>query len=293
MQILDFNAIAVSVTIMVALGFFLSVILAAANAQLYVFEDPRIERIEDLLPGSNCGACGLPGCSAFAGQVVEGAISPGSCTVSSDTGREEIADLLGVDVGGAERQVARLACAGGSNVARQRARYEGLQTCRAANLVAGGGKGCAWGCLGYGECRDVCDFDAIEMDPHELPLVDETLCTACGDCVEICPKNLFSLQPVSNRLWVACANEAIGDEAEAECEVVCNACGRCAADAPSGVISMIRNLAVVNYDLNALTHKDVIQRCPTGAIVWLTRHGEAIRGVGAKPVVRNASLPLG
>ncbi len=92
--------------------------------------------------------------------------------------------------------MARLACAGGTNVARNRARYEGLESCRAAALVAGGGKGCFWGCLGLADCAVVCDFDAIRMDAHELPVVDEAKCTACGDCVEACPKDLFSIHPV-------------------------------------------------------------------------------------------------
>src|SRR5512145_2522222 len=77
--------------------------------------------------------------------------------------------------------------------ARTRARYDGVKSCRAASLVSGGGKGCSWGCLGLADCEVVCDFDAITMNRHGLPVVDEDKCTACGDCVEVCPKALFSL----------------------------------------------------------------------------------------------------
>jgi len=290
---MNVTAMVVAVLAMVALGTSLSVILAVANRRLYVAEDPRIDRVEDMLPGSNCGACGQPGCRAFAEELVGGQVQPGNCTVSSEDQREAIAGLLGVDVGGDEKQVARLACAGGTNVARQRARYEGLSTCRAANLVAGGGKGCAWGCLGLADCMEVCDFDAITMNAFSLPVVDEGLCTACGDCVEICPKGLFSLQPVSRHLWVACKNEAFGDEAEAECEVACNACGRCAADAPEGVVSIINNLARVDYSKNDRTTPDAIQRCPTGAIVWLDTHQGVLKGRQAKRIVRHSPLPVG
>ena len=290
---MNLEIVSIAVIVMIALGLVLSSILAAAYRGLYVYEDPRIEQVESMLPGTNCGACGSPGCAAFAEQVVSGAAAPGTCTVSSAEGREAIADYLGVDGGGDERQVARLACAGGSHVARQRARYEGIGTCRAANLVAGGGKGCAWGCLGYGDCRDVCTFDAIVMDRHALPVVDDALCTACGDCVDICPKALFSLQPVSRRLWVACKNLAFGDEAEAECEVACNACGRCVADAPPGLMRMADNLAVANYELNHLANSSIIQRCPTGAIVWLKQQGGVAKGTSAKLIVRHTPLPLG
>ncbi len=293
METMSLAAILLAVGMMIGLGTILATVLALASHKLYVYEDRRINEVEDLLPGSNCGACGLPGCRAFAEQVVDGKVAPGNCTVSGEEARENIAELLGIDVGGAEKQVARLACAGGTNVARQRARYAGTLNCRAANLVAGGGKGCAWGCLGYTDCTDVCDFEAITLDAFALPVVDEALCTACGDCVEICPKGLFSLQPASQRLWVVCKNEALGDEAENECEVACNGCGKCAMDAPEGVIEMIDNLAVIDHDKQALAIQAAVQRCPTGAIVWLrARHGP-LKGSQARRVVRRSPLPVG
>ena len=286
-------ALLVAVGAMVVLGVSLSSLLAIANRKLYVYEDPRIGQVENLLPGTNCGACGQPGCRAFAEKAVDGILAPGDCTVSGEDEREAIAGLLGVDVGGEEKRVARLACAGGTNVARQRARYVGEPTCQAATLVAGGGKGCSWGCLGYGDCGDVCQFDAIVMDPFGIPVVDEELCTACGDCVDICPKNLFSIQPLSHKLWVACVNEAFGDEAELECEVACNACARCVADAPEGVLRMESNLPVIDYAQNALTSPEAIQRCPTGAIIWWQIDGHAVKGRRARPVIRRHALPVG
>ena len=283
----------IALVLMVGLSLILAGLLALADRKLYVFEDPRISEVEGMLPHSNCGACGLPGCRAFAEKAVAGEITPGKCTVSNEETREIVARFLGVNVGGDEKRVARLACAGGSNAARQRARYVGVSTCRAANLVAGGGKGCAWGCLGYGDCMEVCDFNAIVMNEHALPVVDEERCTACGDCVEICPKVLFELHPVSHRLWVACKSLAFGDEAESECAVACNACGRCVADAPAGVLKIINNLAVVDYQLNDQTSPAIIQRCPTGAIVWLHGRRGIVKGRQARPVIRQAALPVG
>ena len=158
--------------------------------------------------------------------------------------------------------------------------------------MAGGGKGCTWGCLGLGDCDRSCDFDAIHMNKYGLPVVDEDLCVACNDCVEACPKDLFSLEPISHRLWVACKSLSEGDEAEADCEVVCTACGRCAADAPEGLISMQDNLAVINYEKNELASQVAIERCPTGAIVWLGKTG-AVKGAAAKKLVRMEPLPRG
>lgn len=278
--------------VMAGLGVCLSSVLAAANKKLHVYEDPRIDQVEDMLPHTNCGACGTAGCRAFAEAVVEGKLLPGKCTVNTQEMTEEIAAFLGVDAGAEEKRVARLACAGGTHVAKSRARYEGLQTCRAAALVSGGGKGCSWGCLGLDDCQVVCDFDAITMDDYGLPVVDEDKCTACGDCVEVCPKDLFSLHPISHRLWVACKSLADGDEAEAECEVACTGCSRCAMDAADGLIAIKDNLAVVDYAKNGLGSPEVIQRCPTGAIVWFDKEKGLLKGCEAKRITRKTPLPL-
>jgi len=266
----------------------LASLLVLANRFLHVDEDPRIDVVEEMLPHSNCGACGFPGCRPFAEALVVGDAPPGKCTVSSDEGRASIADFLGVDVGAEEKRVARLACAGGANVARNHARYDGPMTCRAATMVAGGGKACFWGCLGLSDCYEACDFEAIHMDAQNLPVVDEANCTACGDCVDACPKDLFSLQPIGNRLWVACMNLEHGDEMLDDCQVACTACGRCAMDAPA-LIRMESNLPLIDYTRNHDT-KIPIQRCPTGAIVWIDPAAGAIKGKAATKIIRKGAL---
>lgn len=265
----------------------LASLLVLANQKLHVEEDPRIDLVEEMLPHTNCGACGFPGCRPFAEALVGSVALPGKCTVSTDDGREAIAAFLGVDVGSEEKVVARLACAGGKNTARSRAHYSGLVSCRGAALVAGGGKGCFWGCLGLADCAEVCDFDAIRMDSQGLPVVDESRCTACGDCVEVCPKDLFSLHPVSHRLWVACRSLEAGDELLEDCEVACTACGRCAVDAPGSIV-MEQNLPVINYAVSHETNEP-IQRCPTGAIVWFDAKAGPVKGRAASKVIRKGA----
>ena len=266
----------------------LATALVLANKKLYVYEDPRIDVVEEMLPHANCGACGFPGCRPFAEALTQGQALPGKCTVGSDEERAAIATFLGVDVGAEEKLVARLACAGGTNVARNHARYHGEQSCRAAAKVAGGGKGCFWGCLGLGDCDVVCDFDAIHMNAQNLPMVDEAKCTACGDCVDVCPKDLFSLRKLSQRLWVACSSQEAGDELLEDCEVACTTCGRCEMDAPKGLISMRRNLPVVDYSRPHET-RTPIERCPTGAIVWIDAEAGPVKGPAAKKIIRKGT----
>jgi Na+-translocating ferredoxin:NAD+ oxidoreductase RNF subunit RnfB len=286
--------VGVAVGFLTVLGIFLAIVLVVANKYLFVYEDPRIDEVEAMLPAANCGACGTAGCRNFAEKLVAGEVTPGQCTVNPKETSVAIADFLGVALGKVEKRVARLACAGGRHVARIRASYDGLSSCRAAALVSGGGKGCRWGCLGLADCEAVCEFDAISMDRYGLPVVDVDKCTACGDCVDVCPKDLFSLQPLSHQLWVACKSEDFGDAAEAECEVMCTACGRCAMDSPEGLITMKNNLATIDYTKNGLASQIAIERCPTGAIVWYDAKGKTVaKGRDAKKIIRREALPVG
>jgi len=258
-----------------AIGFLLSlvsalaIVLAVANSKLKVFEDPRIDSVNDMLPGNNCGACGLPGCRAFAEKAVSGEIKPSDCPVGGSETAGTIAEYLGVDAGEAIKKIARLQCAGGTDVALQISEYEGHESCRSASAVGGGGKGCRYGCLGFGDCMDVCTFDAIAMGPTGLPTVDVDKCTSCGDCVTICPKSLYVIVPLEQHLLVQCKSELEGDEMLETCKVGCTACGRCAADAPQGLLKMKKNLPALNGELLHLQSPNVTLRCPTGAIVWL------------------------
>lgn len=250
-------------------GLFFAALIALTNRKFRVWEDPRIDTVVGLLPGANCGACGLPGCRAFAEAVVGGSISPATCTVSSPDARQDIASYLGVEVGEAVTRVARLLCAGGRDVAPDQAEYLGHGTCRAAAAVAGGGKGCVWGCLGLGDCAVACTFRAIAMNEVGLPVVVPEACTACGDCVRACPKDLFVVMPMTQRLLVQCKSLLEGEAAERLCRVACTGCGKCAMDAAPGLIEMKNGLAVIDYSRNELAGPEATRRCPTEAIVWV------------------------
>lgn len=280
------NTILIALAILVGLGLLFATILAISYKKLKVYEDPRLDVIEEMLPNSNCGACGVPGCRAFAEKLIAAELQPSGCTVSSADGVEQIANYLGVDAGEATKQVARLLCAGGKNEAHNLANYKGgMGTCRGETVVTAGSKDCTWGCLGLGDCADACDFNAIVMNDNGLPQVITEKCTACRDCVDVCPKGLFVIQPMEEKLIVQCKSLLEGDLAESKCSVACTGCARCAADSPPGVIEMVNNLAVINYESN-LCAPEATKRCPTNAIVWL-------QGDDQFSIADHSDLPLG
>ena len=258
-----------SVVILAGTALAFAMLIALAFGKLRVWEDPRIDSVAALLPGANCGACGVPGCRAFAEGAVAGKLKPAQCNVASASSVAEIAALLGVAAGEQVKLVARLRCAGGSDVAVQQAEYRGLASCAAASTVSGGGKACSWGCLGYGDCAVSCTFGAIVMTETGLPVVDPVLCTACGDCVDACPKGLFVIQPLEQKLLVQCRNLVGSDDVRTLCAVACTACGKCVMDAAPGLISVETGVAVIDYSINALADRKAIARCPTDAIVWV------------------------
>lgn len=281
---MSLETILLSAAILGGVGFLFASLIALTHRRFSVWEDPRIDAVVGLLPGNNCGACGFPGCRGFAENLVAGKTTPAICSVMSPDMREDVAGYLGVEVGAANLRVARLLCAGGSDVAIQQAEYQGLGTCAAAAAVAGGGKGCTWGCIGLADCARACTFDAIRMNEVGLPVVIPEKCTACGDCVEACPKDLFVIMPLEQKLLVQCKNLLDGEAATSLCSAACNACGRCAADAP-GIVSIRNGLAIVDYSHNELASPAATARCPTGAIVWL----EGAQFAGSSPQLEEAT----
>jgi RnfABCDGE-type electron transport complex B subunit len=269
------------------LGTFFGTVLAVSYRFLHVPEDPRVDQVNALLPGSNCGACGEPGCQRFAAQLVEGAVTPSQCTVSNGDTIAAIATLLNIDAGQPIKQVARIHCAGGKAQAHQIAVYAGQSSCAAAVVVAQGGKGCSWGCLGLADCANACSFNAITMNANGLPVVRLDQCTACGDCVTACPRDLIEILPVTHNLFVQCKTPLSGTLARDLCTVACDSCGRCALDAAPDLIRMTDNLPVIDYSAGGPALPEATYRCPTQAIQWL--RGEQFQ----PPNITTGELPYG
>ena len=192
-MILVLKAIAITVAILGGLGLVFGLILAAASKVFTVEEDPRKELLEEILPGANCGACGFAGCSAYADALIAGTTVVGACPVGGIEVAQKMASIMGVtNIGAGIRQVAMVRCSGNGSE-RIRYNYEGIQNCLAASrLPAGGPLACRYGCLGYGSCVEVCDFDAISIE-NGAAKVDVEKCMGCLKCTSVCPRNLITV----------------------------------------------------------------------------------------------------
>lgn len=247
------------------LGMIFGVGLALAAKKLCVVTDKRLEEIYNKLPGANCGACGMPGCMGFAEGLIKGTYTIERCAVTQEEERKEIAEILGVELKTKVKTVAVLYCHGGKNRAKDKYNYNGIKDCIAANQVMGGPKACAFGCIGYGTCAAACPFGAITMNEEDLPVVNEDKCTACGKCVAICPKKLFSLAPVNKIYVVRCKSLDIGKRVLEVCSVGCIACRKCEKACPTGAIKVIDNLAVIDYNICG-NRGECFRVCPTNCI---------------------------
>lgn len=189
-----------AVILLGGMGLIIGAGLAFASKIFYVYVDPLILEVESLLPGANCGGCGLPGCSANAEAIVAGKASPTSCVAAGEETAAAIAVALGVSLEAKEPDIARPGCTYGTRDAAVKYNYDGLSTCQAAAMLYGGMKECGIGCLGLGSCAAVCPFNAIRMGDDGLPVVDEALCTGCGTCERVCPKHIITLSSVTRRI---------------------------------------------------------------------------------------------
>jgi electron transport complex protein RnfB len=271
---MDYTSVIYAVLSMGGLGLFFALLIALADKKLKVEEDPRVSKIDELLPGANCGACGLPGCNACAYAMVKGDVLVSVCPVCDEENQQEIAKLLGVEVDAGERKVAVVLCQGGKSNVTIKADYEGVATCLGTSIVSGGDKACEYGCLGSGDCVSVCTFDAIYMGEEGLPLVNREKCTGCGQCAVVCPRNIIEMHNISSRVFVLCKNHDKGKDAKAACKTACIGCSICVKKDESGGFSINNFLASVDHNKYGNNSELPTDKCPTKAIVVIGKDGE-------------------
>ena len=266
MTVLLFTIVTLSV-----LGILSAVILYFVAQKFKVEEDPRIDDVEKMLPGANCGGCGFAGCRAMAEAMVrEDDISSLYCPVGGGDCMKQIATYLGKVAPEKEPMVATVRC-GGVCAKRPRTNdYNGAKNCAVAASLYVGETACAYGCLGYGDCVEACAFDAIKVNPETgIAEVDADKCTACGACVKACPKGIIELRkkwPKNRAVFVSCVSKDKGAVTMKACKAGCIACGKCVKVCAFDAITVENGVAYIDSQKCKLCRK-CVNECPTGAIV--------------------------
>ena len=248
--------ILIAIGILGGLGVLFGAVLAAASKVFYVETDPRLDKLNECLPGANCGGCGYAGCAGYAEAVLNGEAPIGKCASGGNECAQAMAEIMGVEAAEVTRKVALVRCSGekrydsqGNLVAgaRTKAEYEGFKDCIAASRVGGNGPiSCKYGCLGFGTCVKACKYDAISV-VNGVAHVNEDRCVGCLACANVCPRNLITAVEPHRNVVIACNSMAKGAVTTRGCTVGCIGCGLCKKICPEGAITVTNNLAVIDY----------------------------------------------
>ena len=256
-----------AIMIISGIGIIAAVVLVLAAKFMHVEEDERIGKVQECLPGANCGACGYAGCADYAKAIVEKDAPLNLCIPGGADAAAGAAKVMGKVAGATVSMKAVVACQGFECNTNKKYEYQGVSTCAAAAKMFAGPSACAFGCVGFGDCVAACKFDALQI-VNGVALVNMEKCTGCGACAKACPKGLIELIPADKKVAVACSNQDKGPEVKKVCTAGCIGCRLCVKQCEFDAITVDGFLAHVDYDKCTGCGK-CAEKCPSKIITWL------------------------
>lgn len=264
------SGIIIATVSVAALGLFIGVFLGVAGEKFKVEVDPNEEKILSVLPGNNCGGCGYAGCSGLAAAIAKGEAPVNGCPVGGEDVGKLVGEIMGVAASEGVKMTAFVKCQGDCDKAKSDYKYTGVSSCAQLAFVPNGGpKSCNYGCLGCGDCVNVCPFDAISI-VNGIAVVNEDKCKSCGKCVQTCPKNIIELVPATSKVRVFCNSKDKGPVAMKACDSACIGCGLCAKNCEFEAIEVNDFLAHIDYD-KCKNCGLCATKCPKGSIINLRK----------------------
>lgn len=252
-----------AVLIVTVCGLLGAIVLVLAAKFMFVKEDERIGLIAEALPGANCGACGYAGCADYAKAVALGA-EVNKCIPGGAKTAAAVAEIMGTDAGSVKQQKAVVACQGSYDNTTDKYDYSGISSCSACAALYSGSSTCSFGCLGFGDCKAACKFDAIIVE-NGLARINPENCTGCGACASACPKKIIWVQEVSEKPVVLCANKNRGAMTRQACTAGCIGCKKCEKICPSDAIKVVDNVAFIDHS-KCTDCRACVNECPVKAI---------------------------
>ncbi len=158
----------VAIISLTILGSVLGLFLGVAARKLEVEGNPLVAEIQAILPGSQCGQCGFPGCAGAAQALADRAAPVTLCPPGGRAVVQALAAKLGVEANLSDVEES------GPMIAEVKEEI----------------------CIGCTRCFKVCPTDAIMGAAQQIHVVFREACTACGKCVDVCPTESVTLQPV-------------------------------------------------------------------------------------------------
>ncbi len=258
--------ILIAVAVVTVIALLVALLLVIAARYMAVEESPLYTAARAALPGANCGACGYAGCDAYAKALAEDPGVPTNlCVPGADAASRALSEALGREFMDVVEQIAVIACDGNCNVSPAKNDFHGVDSCAAAKMYFGGPSACAYGCIGLGDCAKVCPNDAICV-VDGIARVDTRLCVGCGLCRDACPQSIIKIFPDVSRTVVLCSSKENGAATRKACRNGCIGCKKCEKTCAHGAVTVIDNLAVIDYD-KCVHCGECTRVCPTGAIM--------------------------